>query len=75
MLLDIQTILEVDLLVEIIGISILLGILIFPLTIKKQKIKAPAKLTVNTDTRDSEYAVNEHGYLERINWPDAHRHE
>ncbi|MBD1392574.1 hypothetical protein [Mucilaginibacter glaciei] len=59
-----QTIHEIDTLFEITAIGFLLATLIFPLL--KGKAKRIQELKIDTDTSESEYAINEHGFLERI---------
>ncbi|TSD63292.1 hypothetical protein FFF34_016975 [Inquilinus sp. KBS0705] len=55
-------------LLEFFEVIVMLALIILPLAYPKRKPKHKAELKVNTDTHDSEYAVNENGKLERITW-------
>jgi hypothetical protein len=51
----------------VLKIALLLGSIIIPLRPKKNKSRAVTKFNINSDTADSQYAVNKNGMLEEIN--------
>ncbi len=50
----------------ILKIAVLLAVIIIPLMPEKKKVKKSVPLTIDSDTSDANYAINENGALEKI---------